>query len=240
MSILRNSASARPVFCYTFKLCSPRRIDIIVIRTILAVSLAITGLGLVASTASAQEIYCWKDDASVWRCGDTVPPDQARFDRDVRNDQGIILGVEQGEITEAERAEIAAQVAAEEERRRADEERRRYDQFLVDSFLSVADIERQRDRIIEQFQGEIVVTELYLGNLTRKLEQLSDSAQRYASYSDREGASSLSENLSLDIERTESSITMFEQRLSDIRANQENTRDRYENDIARFRQIKGN
>lgn len=208
-------------------------------KSVLASSLALASLSLATETVGAQDIFCWKDEAGVPRCSDTVPPDQSRFDRDIRNDQGIVIRFEQGEITDEERAEIAARIAEEEERRRAEEDRQRYDQFLLDSFLSVADIERQRDRIIDELQGQIVVTELYLSNLTRNLDQMLNTARRYAPYSDQENAPPMPENLSLDIQRTESSISNFEQRLTDIRANQSSTRNRYETDISRFRQLKG-
>jgi hypothetical protein len=208
-------------------------------RSILIRLLALGGLGLAAGNVLAQDIYCWKDEAKITRCGDSVPPDQSEFDREVRNEQGITLRFEEGEITPEEQLAIAERIRLELEQRAALEDQQRRDRVLIDSYLSIEDIEKRRDRIIEQFEGEITVTDLYLANLSRKLESLMRSTQRYAPHSDREDAPPIPENLSLDIERTESSIAMFAQRLKEIQAGQETTRTRFETDIARFRELKG-
>ena len=202
--------------------------------------LCLGGLGFAATGALAQDIYCWKDEAEVTHCGDTVPPDQSRFDRNVRNEQGVILRFEEGEITPEEQAQIAERIRREEEAKRQREASERYDRMLLDSYENVSDIEERRDRFIEQFQGEIIVTELYLGNLGTKLDSLLQRAERYAPRSDRTDAQPMPENLSLDIQRTESSIAMFTARLAEIHADQETTREQFEEDIARFRQLKIN
>jgi hypothetical protein len=201
--------------------------------------LCLGGLGCAAAPAFAQDIYCWKDDAGATHCGDTVPPDQSRFDRNVRNEQGIILRFEEGEITPEEQEAILARVRAEEEAKRAREASERYDRVLLDSYEEVEDIEARRDRFLEQYEGEIIVTELYLGNLGNKLEQLMERAGRYSPYNKDADADPIPENLALDIERTESSIARFTRRLQEIHEDQEHTREQFEKDIVRFRELKG-
>ena len=201
--------------------------------------LCLGGCGLAASSAAAQEIYCWKDDAGTTHCGDAVPPDQSRFDRNVRNEQGIILRFEEGEITPEEQEVILARIRAEEEAKRVREEAERYDRVLLDSYENVGDIEARRDRFLAQFQGEIIVTELYLGNLGNKLEQLMERASPYSPYNKSADAAPIPENLALDIQRTESSIARFTRRLQEIHAEQQRTREQFEKDIVRFRELKG-
>jgi hypothetical protein len=201
--------------------------------------LCLGGLGLTASSAVAQEIYCWKDDAGQTVCGDSVPPDQSRFDRNVRNEQGIILRFEEGEITPEEQAAIVERLRLEAEEKAAREESERYDRVLLDSYERVEDIEARRDRFLAQFQGEIIVTELYLGNLGNKLEQLMERANRYAPYSENPDADQIPENLALDIQRTQSSITRFTRRLEEIHVEQQRTREQFDKDIVRFRELKG-
>lgn len=197
------------------------------------------GLGLAATSVAAQEIYCWKDDEGTTVCGDIVPPDQSRFDRNVRNEQGIILRFEEGEITPEEQEAILARIRAEEDAKRALEESARYDRMLLDSYENVDDIEARRDRFMEQHQGEIIVTELYLGNLGNKLASLMERARRYAPRNESADAAPLPENLALDIQRTESSIAMFTRRLNEIHEDQLTSRQQFERDIERFRQLKG-
>lgn len=201
--------------------------------------LCLGGLGLAASSVVAQEIYCWKDDAGATHCGDAVPPDQSRFDRNVRNEQGIILRFEEGEITPEEQQAILARLQAEEEARRLKEESDRYDRVLLESYEVVEDIEARRDRFLEQFEGAVIVAELYLSNLGNRRETLMERVHLYAPHNDSPGAEPVPANLAEDIARTESSITNFTRRLEQIHADQERTREQFEKDIIRFRELKG-
>jgi len=208
-----------------------------VFKLIAASAVVFAGLGFV-DTAEAQ-FFCWFDDAGVQHCGDRVPPEYANRDRDVRNERGVVVGQEEGEITPEERAEMD-RAAAEEATRLADEqERKERDQVLLDSYLTVEAIEALRDRRLEIMDSQIRVTELLLRNLKTRLEQLMNDAQRYAPYSDKEGADPVPENLALDIERTESAIALRESALTDIRATQEQMREEFQRDIERFRELKG-
>lgn len=201
--------------------------------------LCLGGLGLAASAAVGQEIYCWKDEHGATHCGDSVPPDQSRFDRDVRNEQGIIVRFEEGEITPEEQQAILERVQREEAARREEEERERYDRVLLDSYEDVEDIEARRDRFLAQFQGQITVTEVYLSNLGKRLETLMERASSYAPYNDSPDADRIPENLAKDIENTESSISNFRRRLEQIHDEQLRTREQFEKEMIRFRELRG-
>jgi hypothetical protein len=200
---------------------------------------ALTGLGLIAMGASAQRIYCYDDDNGRRVCSDSIPPPAARHDRDVLNKQGVVIGREQGEITPEEQRELDAQEQLEEQRVREAEERRQYGQMLLDSYTSVEDIEKMRDRMLEQIDGQIAVIENYLESLNTKLADLTHRAQRFAPFNDHEDAPPLPENLALDIERTESSIALFSERLEQNRQDQIETRENFERDIQFFRELTG-
>jgi len=203
-------------------------------------ALLFAGLALLGTHAHAQEYYCWFDEAAgVRRCGDAVPPDQARHDREVRNERGITLREEQGEITPEEQAEIDRQRREEQERIRAAEERVRRDQMLLDAYLTVEAIESLRDRRLELIDSQIHVTEILLKNLHKKLDDLMHDAGRFAPYSDKEDAPPIPENLSIDIDRTESAIALREAALDEIRLTQERIRSDFQRDIDRFRELKG-
>ena len=213
--------------------------DIIVATRTISALIALAGFGFVAANANAQRIYCWTDDAGLTHCGDSVPPESARHDRQVRNQQGVTIGTEEGEITDEEQAAIDEQREEEERRLAAQAESQEYDRMLLAAYLSVEDIETLRDRRLELIDSQILVTENSLGNLRKKLGELRQNEQRYAPYNDREGALPVPRNLTLDIERTESSIAVREQTLEELKANQEQIRLEFERDIDRFRQLKG-
>lgn len=200
----------------------------------------LASLTLLAANANAQrETRCWYDDEGNFHCGDSFPPEDARHDRTLLNRQGIAVGQEEGEITPEEQAEIDRLRDEEATRLAAEAERQRYDEILLRTYLNVEDIEELRDRRLELMDSQVRVTEIYLRNLESKLEDLERSAMRFAPYSDREDASPIPENLSRDIDQTESSIAMRENAMKEIQANQQRIRVDFGRDIERFRQLKG-
>lgn len=186
-----------------------------------------------------QRLFKWTDENGVVHYGDKVPPEYADRDRDVLNARGVTVAFEEGEITEAERAVAAAREAEAEKDRQAKAEIARHDRMLLQTYLSVADIEELRNRRLELLESQIKVTELYLGNLRKRLVGLQDEASNFRPYTTRENAPQIPENLQLDISRTTSMISLYEQTLSRTRSDQTQLRSSFENDIARFRELKG-
>lgn len=186
-----------------------------------------------------QRLFKWTDDKGVVHYGDKVPPEYADRDRDVLNGQGVIVDFEEGEITEAEAAAAAAREAEAEKERLAKAEIARRDRMLLETYVAVGDIEELRDRRLELVESQIKVTELYLGNLRKRLVSLQEEASDFKPYTTRENAPQIPENLQLDLSRTTSMISLYEQNLSRTRSTQEQLRESFEEDIARFRELKG-
>ena len=155
------------------------------------------------------------------------------------NNQGIVVGREEGEITPEERQQMEEAKRAEEERKREAEERRRYGQLLLDSYTSVEAIEQRRDRVIEQIEDKIALNQVQLDSFRQKLENLQRQARRYAPYSDKVDAPPLPKNLELDLQRTESSIAQFEEEIADGERELIETRENFERDISFYRELTG-
>ena len=179
------------------------------------------------------------DDKGVVHYGDTIPPEYANRDRSVLNDRGVRVGFEQGEITDEERAAIARKEAEAEAARAAKLEEARRDRSLLETYSSVSDIEELRDRRLELLDSQIKVTELYLGNLRKRLVTLQEEASNYKPHTTRENAPQIPQNLALDISRTADSINGYERTLAQTRADQEALRAAFEKDISRVKELKG-
>jgi hypothetical protein len=171
--------------------------------------------------------------------GDRIPPQYANRDRNVLNNQGVRVGFEEGEVTPEERAAIAARETEAEAQAAARAEVARRDRVLLDTYLSVSDIEDLRNRRLELLESQIKVTELYLTNLRKRLVTLQDEASNYKPYSAREGAPQVPANLALDISRTAASINLYEETLARTRTDQATLKSAFDNDIERFRELKG-
>lgn len=211
-------------------------------RNLGAILLLLAAVALPWASSAQQggrRIVKWVDENGVTQYGDKIPPEYANRDRELLNNRGVVVGSEQGEITAEERAEMDRRAAAEAavQQQRAQVARR--DRMLLETYLSVSDIEDLRDRRIELLESQIKVTELYLGNLRKKLVELQSDASGFKPYTTRADAPQIPENLALDISRTTASITVFEQTLARTRSDQEALRKSFDEDIARFRELKG-
>lgn len=193
---------------------------------------------LAQKSDGGSKLYRWVDTNGVVHYSDSVPPEQASRDRTLMNKEGVKVGFEQGEITAEERAEMDRQKAAIEEQQRAKAEVQRRDRMLLETYLTVADIEDLRDRRLELLESQIKVTEAYLGNLRKKLETLQKEASRFKPYATDENAPNIPESLATDISRTTASIANYEQTLERTRSDQQNLRASFDDDIARFKQLK--
>ena len=186
-----------------------------------------------------RKLYTWTDDKGVVHYGDSVPPEFANRDRNVLNSQAVRVGFEEGEVTEAERAEIAKKKAAADAAAAAQAEVDRHDKMLLQTYIAVADIEDLRNRRLELLESQIKVTELYLNNLRKRLVMLQEEASVYKPYSTNADAPQIPENLALDVSRTTASINNYEKMLSKTRSDQTALRASFDDDIVRFRQLKG-
>ena len=202
--------------------------------------IALVAAALPLSAAIAQtRLYRWVDDQGVVHYGDRIPPEYANRDRDVLNDRGVTVDRQQGALTEAEQKALEEQKAAEAAERAARAEVARRDRMLLETYLSVADIEDLRDRRLELLDSRIQVTELYIQNLRDSLDRLYVEARRYKPYSDREDAPELPADLAAEIESAENSIAVYQEQLARTREDQVKLRAAFDADIERFRELKG-
>jgi hypothetical protein len=211
------------------------------LRTLGAILLVGAALALPVDSAQSQtrKIYQWTDENGKVHFGDSIPPEYANRDRNVLNDQGVRVASEEGEITPEERAIIdeRERVAA------ADQEARmvvaRRDRMLLETYLSVADIEELRNRRLELLESQIKLTEVYLGNLRKRLIDLQGEAAKYKPYTTDPSAPQIPDDLALDLSRTTATIALYEETLARTRSDQTELKASFDRDIARFRELKG-
>ena len=202
-------------------------------------AVALPSIGGAQQRAQQPKLYKWTDANGLVHYSETVPPEHADRDREILNDQGVHVGTEEGEVTEEERAIQEERAALAEADRKAKEEIARRDRMLLETYISVADIEDLRNRRLELLESQIKLCEVYLGNLRKRLVNLQSEASDYKPHSTREGAPPIPQNLARDISNTTASIALYEQTLSRTRADQANLRESFEKDITRFRELKG-
>ncbi len=192
---------------------------------------------LIPQVAVAQEakVYRWVDADGLVHYGDSIPARFAEFPKQVLNDHGITVAILAGKKTpeqlEAER--IAT------ERRVAQELQQRADQALLATYLTVEEILMHRDRRVELFQAQSRVTELYLSNLTTRLDSLRVEASSFKPYSDDSDAPMIPEDLAQDLRQTKDTITRHKRNLERFQSDEQQIIERFDGDISRFKILKG-
>src|SRR5262245_28441041 len=95
------------------------------------------------SGPAREAFYRCKDERGQTHYGDSMPPQCRAVDTEVLSDRGVVVRVIEGTRSLAARAERKASDDAARKTREAAALR---DRMLVDTYLSVADIERLRDQ----------------------------------------------------------------------------------------------
>jgi hypothetical protein len=205
-------------------------------KNFLATIAVLIMLPLAASASeNTQKLYRWVDSDGIVHYGDSIPAEFTDLERQVVNNHGITVGVMRAKRTAEEIAEDERQ----DELRQAREVQRRQDKALLATYVSVDEIIHHRDRRIELFQAQARVTELYLSNLNRRLDNLQEEASNYRPYSADPDAEMIDLDLAEDISTTKSTIERHQTNLERFQQDEQNIVARFDGDVDRFRKLKG-
>ncbi len=182
-----------------------------------------------------------KSQEAAYRCRDangratiaqSIPAECMDADIEVLDNTGrvvrIIPGREALAEIEAQKAAQAAMVAAANR-----------DKTLLATYLSVEDIERLRDQRLELLVQQGRVTDQYVANLKERESRLAQDVQRYRPYSNRTNAPPLPDHIGEDIVNTVNGLQVYQQELAKNLQEQQELRDGFDADIARFKELKG-
>jgi hypothetical protein len=188
-----------------------------------------------AAGAQDTKVYRWVDADGIVHYGDSIPAMYAEFPKEVLNDHGVTVENLAGKKT-AEQLE-ADRIA--NERRVAQELQQRADQALLATYLTVEEILMHRDRRVELLQAQSKVTELYLSNISRRLETLREDSAMFKPYSEESDAPMIPEDLAADLRRSKETIKRHQRNLKKFQADEAQILARFDGDISRFKILKG-
>lgn len=184
---------------------------------------------MIAGNSAAERTFKWVDSEGQVHYGNRVPPEYARAERSVINEQGRIVQVYEAAKTPEERA--AAKAAAEEEARKKalDEKRAIHDRSLLATYATEQDMQLARDGKIASIDALLQLTNSRIESMKLRLLELTEEAATY----ERSGKplphslEGLIRNLRTQIARNEEFIKVKELELSEINA-------QFDADIYRF------
>jgi hypothetical protein len=187
-------------------------------------------------SASHEAFFRCKDRQGQTHYSDSMPQECVGLDTEVLNDNGMQLRLIEGDATRQKRL---LREAEEAKIRKEREQRALRDRTLVETYLSVEDIERLRDQRLEQLDAQNRVTEQNIANLRERQTRLQAQIARFKPYSDQPNAPPLPEPLAAEIVNTVNGLRVYQESLNTNRKEQQELTDQFGSDIKRFKELKG-
>jgi hypothetical protein len=185
-----------------------------------------------AQQPSGRKLYKWVDSQGQVHYGDIVPPEYAAQEKDIVNAQGVPI-----EHEDAQKS--PEQQALEDQQRTTAEELRHRDQNLLNTYVSLQEIERLRDQRLSLLSDQMKVTNQFLEILNGRLSKLEKASLRYRPYSDDPKAAPMPDQVAEDLVRMDNDIRTQEQNLREKQNEETTMRAQFDSDITRFKELKG-
>jgi hypothetical protein len=208
-------------------------------EALVAISMAIALLGVATAHAQSkgrEAFYRCKDAAGQTHYGDSLPPACTGFDTEVLNEHGMLVRLIEGDRTRAMRLE---REGAEGKVRKEREARAQRDRMLIETYLTVADIERLRDQRLELLVSQYRVTEQNIKNLRERQTRLEQQIARFKPYSEQTNAPPLPDHLAEEMVNLVNGARVYAESLIKNKQEQADVKSTFEADIKRFKELKG-
>jgi hypothetical protein len=157
-------------------------------------------------------------------------------DTEVYNMRGMVTRTIEGAGTRSNRMEREAAEAEEQKRR---EEQYQRDKVLIETYLSVDEIERLRDQRLDLLTAQLRVAEQHINTLRERLLRLQEQSARFKPYSAKSNAPPLPDHLAEDLVGTVKSVAVDEETIQIKRTEQATMTANFDRDISRFKELKG-
>jgi hypothetical protein len=185
-----------------------------------------------AAESNGRKLYKWLDEQGVTHFGDHIPPEYANQEQHIVNSQGI-------ETAHVDAQKTAEQTAADEQKRLDAEQRASRDKNLLNTYGSVAEIERLRDQRLALLSDQIKVTGQFLEILDGRMKKLRLTSVHFKPYSADPKAPPMSDQFAEDLVRVSNDMRTQEQNLREKHSEEATMRKQFDSDIARFKELKG-
>jgi hypothetical protein len=199
---------------------------------ILGAVLLLASPGFAADPSTGRKLYKWVDEQGLTHYGDHIPPEYATQEQHVINSQGV-----ETERLEAQRT--PDQLALEEALKLEAQQNANRDRNLLNTYVSVQEIERLRDQRLALLSDQVKVTGQFLEILNGRLKKLRVASMRFRPYSADPNAPPMSDQIAEDLVRVGNDIRTQDLNLREKRREESTMSKQFESDIARFKELKG-
>lgn len=189
-----------------------------------------TSIAMSVASAAGREYQRWVDEKGVVHYGDAPPPEAAKSQRAVLNDQGVVVKEIPKQKT-PEEAALAQQELENAARRKAQ------DSFLLTTYTKVNDIERSRDDQLGLIDSHIELARGSLASSDQKLQSIRGRMGNFKPYSAAAGARRLPDALAAEAVQALSERRSNQETLARHEQRKEEVRAKFDADISRYREL---
>ena len=202
-------------------------------RALIFSFLSVLTLLFACQDAEAGKLYKWVDENGKVHYTDTPPPESAKRDREVMNEQGLVTETLAREKTDEEIS--AEEKMAEEEaaRKRSEEAQAARDKMLLSTYTSVEEMQMARDGRIQALDAQIRVLSGSIATLETRLTNLEQQAEQI-----KAAGNPVPESLVKQQEETREELLQNQRALLARENEQEQIREKFEKEIARFKELR--
>jgi len=202
-----------------------RKLALLTTVTLLTVSaLALAGNG--------PKMYKWVDKSGVTHYGSTIPPEYAGQQSEQLDAQGNVVKTQEAQKTPEQ---IAAEQKAQQEvdrQTQAVAAKQAHDKVLLDTYTSIADMNRDRDSKLASIDAQINVFNGTIGGLQTTLADLQDRSNELVSKNQP-----VTPKLQKQIDDTKAQLITNQQQLLKEQQHKQEVSAQFAADIERFKEL---
>jgi hypothetical protein len=182
--------------------------------------------------SNTRKLYKWVDQQGLVHYGDSVPPEYAAQEQDIINAEGVA-------IAHVDAQKTAEQLAAEDKKKADAEAQRHRDQNLLNTYVSVQEIERLRDQRLALLADQMRVTNQFIDMANGRLKKAESALLRFKPYSDDPRAPPVPDQVAEDLVHAGTELRTQELNLHEKQTEESTMRAQFATDLSRFKELKG-
>lgn len=179
------------------------------------------------------KLQCWTDNKGVRSCGDRVPPEYAKDEREVLNQQGIVVSTKSRQKTDAEIAEEQRKAEAASAEKKRFEEQAAYDKYMLQTFDSVTQMNAVRETRVVTLDGRLRLAEKSVGDTENSLKGLKERANTL-----KQAGKPVDPRLAKQIAEFETSLVDTLKSIAQLKTEREQTALKFDNDVERYKKLR--
>lgn len=186
---------------------------------------------------SKTKLYKWTDEKGIVHYGNSIPPQYAKQQSEVLNAQGMVVKTIEAQKSPEELArEQQEKAAADAKAKQAADKvaaERAHDQVLLDTYVSVPDMDRDRDSRLGAIDSQINVTNASINGLQTLLADYQNQVDARV-----KGGKQVPDSLQQKLDDTRDQLATNQKLLLLQQQKKQAIRDQFKADTARFKALK--